>query len=152
MLYTSLSIYIDGIIFLLNPRILTASLTFRSLFLWSLFIYFTIDSYQSGLRGCSFIFLETCSSNDYFTGKKVLFPICLRSLFTPFPSRFRCWLSWKSKKAYFLGLLVFQSPSGNDGSSIYSLKNHPLRICLISTPTSFPPKYLLDILKLFLTI
>ena len=139
----------EGIIFLLNPLILTAFRTFRSLLRWSLFICFTIFSYQSDSKGGYFIFLDICSSNDYFTGNALL-----RS-FLSFPetpySLLSCWLSWKSRNANFLCLLVeFQLSSGRKGSSIYYLKNHPYKIFLISLAEDSPPKNLLLLLKFFL--
>jgi hypothetical protein len=103
-LYRSFRISKEGIIFLLNPLIRTAFLTFNNLLRWSLFICFTIFSYQFDSRGGSFIFLEICYSKDYFTGKALL-----RSFLSlpETPSNLlSCWLSWKSRNANFLCLLL----------------------------------------------
>lgn len=134
----SFSASAEGIVFLLKPRMRTGLRTFSSLFRWSLLICFTIFSYQSDYNGGSFIFRDTCSSNDSFTANTVLpnfFFSCM-----PVPSRrFSCWFSWKSKKANFLDLVAFQSFYGRNGSSISYSKNQLCRIWRIKKPASSPP-------------
>jgi hypothetical protein len=138
-----LRISIEGIIFLLKPRIRMAFRTFKSLFLWSRLIWLTIFSYQSAFKGGYLILRAICSSKDSFTGNALLESFCFSCLPPP-SSLFSCWFNWKSKKAYFLGFDEFQSLSGRYGSSISYLKNHPLKICRIYAAASSPPKYLLE--------